>query len=209
MASALTPGNCLDGYRRRAQRQKCAPLLIGEYHPREWPECHIVPNVVETTEPLLTPQERVWSGPLRVAYSPSRIRLLGWDNKGYDETVPVLQAFVNKGSLTAEVIYGVPHAECLAHRQRAHIAIDEIVTGSYHLCSLEALSQGCLTMAGLDQLQQDTLKALTGASWLPWARVYADDLKRKLMYCVWDPGMVKIIALESASGWKNTGTQRT
>lgn len=176
---------------------RAAHLVIAQYHPREWPECRIVPNVIDITEPLLTPQERIWSGPLRIAYSPSRIRLLGWDNKGYDETVPVLQRLVDKRAISAEVIYNKPHEECLRRRSTAHIAIDEIVTGSYHLCSLESLAQGCLTFAGLDDLQTKTLKDLTGATWLPWARANPDNLMQRLIVCIQDPSGVKLMAGES------------
>jgi len=156
-------------------------LVIGQYHPREWPECTVVPNVIDIFDPLLLPQNRVWDKPIRVAYSPSRIRLLGWDNKGYDETVPVLQKLVNEGVIRADVIHDVPHAECLRRRGLCHIAIDEIVTGSYHLCSLEALSQGCVTIAGLDEIQVKTIEDLTGASYHPWIvtrpRTLKDNVK--------------------------------
>ena len=148
---------------------KAKHLVIGQYHPREWPECTVVPNVIDIFDPALKPTSRVWDkGPLRVAFSPSRIGLLGWDNKGYEVTLPILQDLVNDGVIQADVIYNEPHATCLERRSRCHIAIDEIVTGSYHLCSLESLSQGCATVAGLDQTQIQTIKELTGADYVPW-----------------------------------------
>jgi len=173
---------------------KAKHLVIGQYHPRQWPECTVVPNVIDITLPELTPIERDWTIPLRVIFSPSRIRLPGWDDKGYDETVPVLQEFVNKKFITAEVIFDKPHAECLEHRGRGHIAIDEIITGSYHLCSLEALSQGLLTIAGLDELQVKTLKDLTGADVLPWRIADKYGLRRLLISCIHDPYGVKLVA---------------
>lgn len=185
-----------EGLRDRGARH----LVIGQYHPRQWPECTVVPNVIDITEPLLMPQDRVWENPLRVAFSPSRVRFPGWDNKGYDETVPVLQKFVNKGYLKAEVIFDKPHAECLELRAKAHIAIDEIITGSYHLCSLEALSQGIFTIANLDELQVKTLKDLTGAEVLPWRCAGADNLARLLLICVQDPEGVKLVA-EGSRRW--------
>jgi hypothetical protein len=165
-------------------------LVIGQYQPREWPECTPVPNIVDITLPELTPYPREWRGPLRVAYSPSRIGLTGWDDKGHAETVPILQKFVDRRLLTAEVIHDVPYRECLTRRGRAHIAIDEIVTGSYHLCSLEALSQGLATMAGLDMLQLQTIKDISGAEWHPWIIAIPETLKHRLAACVQDPAMV-------------------
>lgn len=155
-------------------------LVIGQYHPREWPECKVVPNVIDITDPLLMPIKRDWDAPLKVIYSPSRIRLPGWDNKGYDETFPVLQKLVDDSIIAAEIIYDRPHEECLRKRQLGHIAIDEIITGSYHLCSLEALSQGLCTIAGLDDLQVSTLKTLTGANNLPWLVARKESLERVL-----------------------------
>lgn len=178
-------------------------LVIGQYHPRQWPECEVVPNVIDIFEPLLSPRERNWSGPLRVAFSPSRIRLTGWDNKGYDETFPVLQRLVNRRLITAEIIYDKPHNECLAMRQKANIAIDEVVTGSYHLCSLEALSQGCATFAGLDEIQIKTLKDLTGADWLPWIVADPNSLLKKLYICTLDPNGTELWAKRSRD-WMET-----
>jgi hypothetical protein len=165
-------------------------LVIGQYHPRMWPECQVVPNVIDITEDLLRPIPRQ-NNPPRVAFSPSRIRLRGWDNKGYDETVPTLQKLVNNGQITAEVIFDKTHEECLRLRGKADIAIDEIVTGSYHLCSLEALSQGCVTIAGLDDLQVATLKELTGAISLPWVVATPQTLHRVLLKCISEPAWIK------------------
>lgn len=175
--------NLEEGLRDRSARH----LVIGQYHPRQWPECEVVPNIIDITESALTPRERDWNNPLRVAFSPSRIRFQGWDNKGYDETVPVLQELVNRRLIHAEIIFDKPHDECLERRSRSHIAIDEIVTGSYHLCSLEALSQGCVTIAGLDELQIKTIKDLTGADKIPWIMAYPETLKQKLTLMANDP----------------------
>jgi hypothetical protein len=185
-----------EGLRDKAAKH----LVIGQYHPREWPECTIVPNVIDIEEPLLRPQERLWSGPLRIAYSPSRIGLLGWDDKGFKETLPVLQTLVDAKLITAVVIQDRPHAECLRLRGECNISIDEIITGSYHLVSLESLSQGCFTFAGLDEIQIKTIKDLTGAGFHPWALARPETLKRRLMGCVYDPGGVKMLA-EASRSW--------
>jgi hypothetical protein len=172
-------------------------LVIGQYHPREWPECTVVPNVIDIDDPLLRPQERLWTNPLRVAFSPSRIGLVGWDDKGYEPTKQTLQQLVNKWLITAEIIHNVPHEECLKRRGMANVVVDEIKTGSYHLVSLESLSQGCLVFAGLDEIQEKTLKDLTGAKWLPWARATANTLHQRLMVCIQDPSGVRLLANES------------
>lgn len=147
-------------------------LVIAQYHTRMYPECRIVQNIVDITDPLLCPieQSSIRTRKPRVVFSPSRIRLPGWDSKGYDETVPVLQKLVNEGKISADIVMDVPHKQCLTRKRTGDIGIDEIVTGSYHLCSLETLSQGLITLANLDDHQQATLEAVTGCpkEELPW-----------------------------------------
>jgi len=146
-------------------------LVIAQYHPRQYPECEVVQNVVDIFDDRLMPRPIPYSKP-RVVYSPSRLRAPGWDNKGYDETAPVLQRLVNEGVIEAEIIYDQPHDYCLMRKQIGNIAIDEIITGSYHLCSLEALSMGLVTIANLDLQQMETLCQVTGSTpaELPWIR---------------------------------------
>lgn len=143
-------------------------LVIGQYHPRMYPECSVVPNVIDIWSDNLKPDWETRNKIPRVVYSPSRIGFKGWDNKSYESVIPILQNLVNGGLITAEVIHNLPYKTCLEKRKRADISIDEISTGSYHLVSLESLSAGLVTIAGLDDIQIATLKELTGCDWLPW-----------------------------------------
>ena len=152
-------------------------IVIAQYHPRQYPECEVVQNVVDIFDERLMPRYIPYSKP-RVVYSPSRINAPGWDNKGYNETAPILQRLVNEGVIEAEIIFDHPHDHCLKRKQIGNIAIDEVITGSYHLCSLETLSQGLVTIANLDLLQIQTLCQVTGslASELPWVYASQDSL---------------------------------
>lgn len=173
-------------------------LVIAQYHPRLYPECQIVPNIVDIFDPRLQPSVTKNDIP-RVTYSPSRIGFKGWDNKGYHETVPVLQKLVNEGCITAEVIYNKPWTECLQRRSKSDISIDEIVTGSYHLCSLESLAQGKATIAGLDALQVQTLRELTGSDDLPWVIARPDTLESALRELTSSPDQLKELQTRSRS----------
>lgn len=172
-----------DGLRDKGAKH----LVIAQYHPRLYPECQVVPNIVDIFDPRLAPSGSQVSQIPRVAYSPSRIGFKGWDNKGYHETVPVLQKLVNEGYITAEVIYNKPWSECLERRSKADISIDEIVTGSYHLCSLESLAQGKATIAGLDAIQVKTLRDLTGSDDLPWVIARPETLESAMRELVSSP----------------------
>lgn len=160
--------------------KKMKHLVIGQYHPREWPECEVVPNVIDIWAPELMPDWTVKNDIPRVVFSPSRINCPGWDDKSYAEVKPVLQQLVDENKITAEIIYDKPFAECLARRRKADIGIDEIKTGSFHLTSLECLSSGLVTVAGLDEIQVKTLKDLTGSNNLPWLVARPENLKEKI-----------------------------
>lgn len=165
-------------------------LVIAQYHPRQWTECEVVPNIVPIFDDAYLPKS-IYNTPPRIVYTPSRIGLKGWDNKGYYETAPVLQQLVKERLATANIVYNKTHAECMETRQVADIAIDEIVTGSYHLCSLEALSQGLATIAGLDKIQEKTLLDFTGASSLPWVVAKPDTLLEVIKNLIKDSGKLQ------------------
>jgi hypothetical protein len=168
-------------------------LVIAQYHPRMYPECTLVQNVVDIWTPGLMPEVKSNASLPRIVYSPSRIRLKGWDDKGYDVTAPVMQKLVNEGVATAEIIFDKPHKECLLRKRRGDIAIDEVVTGSYHLCSLETLSQGLVTLAGLDEIQVLTLMEVTGCKRdsLPWVISRAENLEANLRKFCGDQSLLR------------------
>lgn len=172
-------------------------LVIGQYHPRQWPECEIVPNIIDITLPEYTPQARKWDMPLRLVFSPSRIKSFGWDSKGYDETYPILVKLVTAKVITAEIIFDRPHAECLEKRSQAHISIDEVVTGSYHLTSLESLAQGLVTIAGLDSQQLKTLKELTGSASHPWLIARPQNLESQIRMVAESPAIAQRFASDA------------
>jgi hypothetical protein len=171
-------------------------LVIGQYHPRQWPECKVVPNVIDIYDPPYMPHPQN-NKLARVAYSPSRIRLPGWDDKGYDVTQKALQKLVDEGLITAEIIFDQPHDVCMYKRSFANISIDEVVTGSYHLTSLESLSQGLCTIAGLDDIQIATLKSLTGAHTLPWFIARPNTLEDRLRMLAKSSGVVQAYGRDS------------
>lgn len=177
-------------------------LVIAQYHPRQWPECEVVPNIVPIDDEDYKPLGIV-NTPPRVVYTPSRIGLPGWDNKGYEETYPTLVKLVKEGKITANIVYNKTHTECMQIRQKADISIDEIVTGSYHLCSLESLSQGLATIAGIDATQYKTLRDFTGADYIPWVMAKPSNIEETLRYLISDSAELKYIR-ERSRLWMET-----
>lgn len=155
-------------------------LVIAQFHARQYPECTPVPNAVPIDDPLHRPAGADNHPPV-IAYTPPNCHRSGWHDKGCGATLPVLRDGFRHLFKT-----GAPWAEVMRERARCDIAIDEIVTGSYHMCSLESLSQGLATIAGLDEMTVDALERVTGTRRHPWIVASPASLRRELTQLVED-----------------------
>ena len=118
-----------------------------------------VPNPVPLWESAYRPGKK---DPLvTICYTPSgkheRYPLghrLYWHSKGYATTMRALESLARRFPLRLDVVRErqFSHSESLAMKSRAHIVIDECVTGSYHRNSLEGLACGCVVVNGIGKL---------------------------------------------------------
>ncbi len=122
-------------------------FVVAQYQVRQFPQAIPVPNAIPIYDDLHSPIHRNNSPPI-ITYSPSNTHLRDWNNKGFAETINAIKR--TKENCTSLIITSKPLVECLKAKQQADIAIDEVVTGSYHLNTLEALSQGQVAICGLD-----------------------------------------------------------
>lgn len=154
---------------------------IAQYHPRQWSECKfIVPNVVDIDDYRPTASE-VFSHIPRVSYSPSNANGSGWDDKSYSIVAPVLKRMKLSGQIAYDLIFNVPHSECIARKRLSDIGIDEVSTGSYHMSSLEYLAMGVACIGYIDEKTERIIKDLTGASWLPWFQTKKEQFQQNLL----------------------------
>lgn len=130
-----------------------------------YPEATWIPNPVPLWDVLYLPAaldgmplERVV-----VTHSPTRKELKNTDL--FLRVTAALKARVPK--LYPLVIENTPHETCLRIKRESHVFFDHM-QGYYGVSSLEALSQGVPTVAGLDDWNQRCLKEFTGAAKLPW-----------------------------------------
>ena len=152
--------------------------VIAQYHVRQWPELkYIVPNVVDIDDPLHKPVKKQPSKYLSFGYAPSSPNGKGWDNKSYNIVNPVLKRLELAQRAVYNRIIGKPFVECMKIKQKCDVGIDEISTGSYHMASLEFLSQGVATIAGIDEQTERVVKDLTGSDTLPWIICKEKDFK--------------------------------
>lgn len=133
---------------------------------RMMPEARWQPNLVHQDQELLRPIARQWSGPLRLAHSPTRK-----DLKNTDDLLAVVGQLRGAGlGVELDLIDNVPHAECLARKRAAHVLFDHM-QGYYGVSSLEGLSQGLVVIAGLDAWNRAHVVEFSGLSSeteLPW-----------------------------------------
>jgi len=168
--------------------------VIAQYHPRQWEKelTYMIPNVLDIYDHIhgYNPRKHRANSPI-VGYSPSNWNAKGWDDKGYGLVGPFLKKMcMFKRTIDYQLIVRKPFLEAMHMKQQCHIGIDEVITGSYHLSSLEFLSMGCATFAYLDDLTQGYLKEVVGAYELPWVNVDKDHFQGRFLDMVrnkdWD-----------------------
>jgi hypothetical protein len=141
-----------------AVRGGAGRLVVGQYQATlpEFAGWTPVPNPVPLWEREFSPGAKARE--ITLCYTPSgrhesyaEGHRLHWHSKGYRTTMQVLARLAERWPIRLEVIGSrqVTHAQSLAMKRRAHIVIDECVTGSYHRNSLEGLAAGCLVVNGL------------------------------------------------------------
>jgi hypothetical protein len=167
-------------------------LVVGQYQSTlpEFKQWLPVPNPVPLWEEAFRPGPK--NSQLTICYTPSGKHeayplghRLYWHSKGYDTTMLVLERLARRFNIRLEVIRKgqVSHAESLAMKKRAHIVIDECVTGSYHRNSLEGLALGCVVVNGLGLVPQivEVFRTCAGSgAGIPFVYATLEDLDRIL-----------------------------
>lgn len=155
-------------------------LVSAQYHERYYPRARMVPHAIDLEDEMHRPVKSCDALLLKqktLFYSPSnkepaysgQLPLDRWPTKGYPEVVEMLNALVSERTdCLAEVMTDSPHAECLRRKREAWVAIDDLVTGSYHLSGMESLAQGVPTLTWLDERTKRTIREISGADNLPW-----------------------------------------
>jgi hypothetical protein len=156
-------------------------LVVAQYQVRLFPECIPVQNAVPIDDELHRPLH-VRNNPPIIAFTPPDCHPRGWWNKGCEETMRVLA-----DGFRHVVVTDRGWRETMEVRQGCDVAIDEVVTGSYHMCSLEALSQGLAVVAGLDEKSIDALEMVTGTRAHPWIVAKPETLHRTLASLISNP----------------------
>lgn len=165
-------------------------LVIPNCAERYFPAARVVPNIVPLHDAAYCPVVRNDEF-VRVAYSPSFLHsawgpppsLVRWDTKGRPEIERLLRAAVHHDArISPLIITNVAHRECLRLKQASDVAIDDLVTGGFHLNSFEALAMGLPTFCFLDGRSTEMLRQLTGAADLPFVNLRLEEALDPLLH---------------------------
>lgn len=143
------------------------------------------PNFVPEWQPLYSPQQRHTNGAVRLGHSPTRKEL-----KNTEDLLHVCAALAaDLPQLELDIIENTRHTECLARKQVCDLFFDHM-QGYFGMASLEALSQGIATIAGLDDWNQHCIKEFFGCDTLPWVLAHdTSQLAAAIRPLVLDTGM--------------------
>lgn len=167
-------------------------VVLGQYQSTlpEFKGWLTVPNPVPLWEQAFQAEDK--GNVVTICYTPSgkheqypKDHRLYWHSKGYDTTMRILESLASRFPLRLEVIRDrqVSHAESLAMKRRAHIVIDECVTGSYHRNSLEGLAAGCVVINGVGLLPgvlQALRQLVEGGDFNPFTSASLETLEHVL-----------------------------
>lgn len=189
-------------------------LCIAQYHTVFCSLPHdTVRNVVDIYDQCLLPKYNDHTK-LHITYSPSNTksmkhvetgRLSSWGYKGFQDTQPILKRLTDDGYITHEIFHHRPFLEMIVERNKGDMHIDDLRTGSYHLSSLEGLSQGKVVLCFLESWMQDFLcrflecEAIT----LPWVNTTYHTLRQNIIELCKDTNKVKEIQQKSRQ-WMET-----
>ncbi len=167
-------------------------LVVGQYQATlpEFAGWNVVPNPIPLWE---AEHAAAAKGELiHIAYTPSGRHeryapehRLYWHGKGWHSTIAVLHRLARLPQVRIETTEQgqVGHAQSLAMKQRAHIVIDECVTGSYHRNSLEGLAAAAVVVNGVGLLpgvEQVLRHCAPEADTLPFVFSTLDGLEHTL-----------------------------
>jgi hypothetical protein len=179
---------------RRIVDDPLPQLVLAQFQERFYPRARIVPNVIPDQDarygldPGAAASEQATI--FFAAANRTAARARRWDTKGFPETLELLRRVAAKHpGAVLDVPHDLPHDECLARRRRSQITVDEIVTGSFHLASLEGLAQGVPTFAYLDARTLRVVAELTGTSEHPWMNFHLDHAEAAMDALLHDPDL--------------------
>ncbi len=177
-------------------------LVVPHSAERYFPQARVVPNIIPINDQDYQPVDFAQKA-TSISFSPSSNRSRWadrWETKGTPEVLRMLRRLRKKTGIELNIAQNMPHQECMALKQKSMLAIDDLVTGSYHLSALESLSQGVPVLCYTDDRAQDVLRDITGANRLPFINTHIDDAAGILENLIGERELIKELG-NSSRAW--------
>ncbi|MDA3791295.1 MAG: hypothetical protein PF503_22705 [Desulfobacula sp.] len=157
------------------------------------PNAEWLPNIVPIDHVLYRPKVKKVSEKILICQSPTRKDLK--NTEAFIEIVKGLKKTYE--NILLKIIDFTPHLDCLRIKQKADINFDHM-QGYFGVSSLESLSMGVTTIAGLDEWNRGWIKKKIGVDHLPWIIVRnAEELSKSLTRLIKDKDLREETGRES------------
>jgi glycosyltransferase involved in cell wall biosynthesis len=153
---------------------------------RGYPEAAWIPNPVPINDPDYRPHNgNGRNGSIVVGHSPTRT-----DLKNTAEFRAVMARIARRDPrVRARIIENTRHRDCLRLKRECDVFFDHM-QGYFGVSSLESLSQGVPTIAGLDEWNLDQVRRFAGGGDAPWVIARdAESLERRVADLAGDPAL--------------------
>lgn len=151
-------------------------IVVGQYMERFYPEARVVPNIIPENDPLYVPTD----GKSRGIFFAPTFKHSAWSERWETKAAPEVKNILNriKSESGTEIISFIqkPLNETLKLKQSSKIVIDDLITGSYHISSLEGLSMGKPVLTYLDDRTRFVLNELSDSNNCPILNVKLEEV---------------------------------
>lgn len=130
-------------------------LVVPHFHPRCYWDYTAIPNVVFPPESgrYAIPEETP-----TIMFTPSHRQGGRWNSKSSRATSRAIESLRARIDVRVAVIEDQAPLELLERRTSASMSLDEVVTGSFHQVSIEALACGSIPINNADDISMATLR---------------------------------------------------
>ncbi|MEW4570298.1 glycosyltransferase family 1 protein [Tautonia sp. JC769] len=172
-------------------------IVIAQYPERFFPQARVVPNVVPINDhDYLPADEPVQHDLLFTPTRRSSAWATRWATKGFPETVEMMQRVARRSGCSMRVINGRPLSEVLAAKNRCRLVLDDMITGSYHVSGIEALSKAKPVLCFLDPRIETVLRQISGAFQSPFINARLEEAEAILVELLRHPEALRELGQE-------------
>lgn len=177
--------------------QDIPSLVIAQFQERFYPDARVVPNFIPEKDTLYLPAD---TPPAHdVFFSPTNLRGAWdcrWNTKAAPQAHDAIMTACKRVNASWVLVHKTPLHQALATKRASRIVVDDMVTGSYHLTGLEALSQGKPVLTYLDGRTCALLQHFSGTTHMPFINTKLEDALPVLHHLLSSPEDSEALGLE-------------